>query len=100
MRSMRLGLHSRRGGIERAENLRMNMIGRHAPRLQAGRDLAQKSRGAAQIELAVMRYANLVECRDSEMPGRVEIDTASVGWSRPAVLNVAPAVCQLLQQST
>ena len=78
--------------FERAENLRMNMIGSHAPRPQAGGDLPQKSRGAAQIELAVMRNANLVECRNSEVPGRVEIDTASVGRSRPAILNVAPAV--------
>src|SRR6516165_4297306 len=34
------------------------------------------------------------------MPGGVEIDTPLVGWPRPAVLDVAVAVLQLLEQST
>src|SRR5262249_60882003 len=96
MRRMRLGLHPRRDGIERAEYLGVNMISRHTPRRQAGGQLPQERRGAAEIELAFTRNADLVEGGNRQVPGSVEIDTPSVGWSRPAVLDVAVAVLPLL----
>src|SRR5262249_38295518 len=98
MRRMRLGFHPRCDGIKRAEYLCVNMIGRHTPRRQAGGKLAQKCRRAAQIESAVMRNPDLIECRNSEVPGGVEIHALLVGWSWPAVLDVAVAVLQFSQQ--
>src|SRR6516164_7509738 len=96
MRSMRLGFHPRGDGIERAEYLGMNMISGHTPRRQAGAKLAQERRGAAQIELAFMRNADLIEGGNRQVPGSVEIDTPLVGWPRPAVLDVAVAGLLLL----
>src|SRR5262249_19624145 len=96
MRRMRLGFHPRRDGIKRAKYLGMNMISGHTPRRQAGGQLPQERRGAAQIELAFMRNADLVEGGNRQVPGSVEIDAPCVGWSRPAVLDVAVAVLQLL----
>src|SRR5262249_13551892 len=87
-------------GIERAEYLGMNMIRGHTPRRQAGGQLAQERRGAAQIESAFTRNADPVEGGNSEGPSSVEIDTPLVIWSWPAVLAVAVAVLQFLQQST
>jgi hypothetical protein len=43
-----------------------------------------------------MRNANLVEFRNRQVPGSVEIDTPLVGWSWLAVLDVAVAGLQLL----
>src|SRR5262249_54436972 len=100
MRRMRLGFHPRGDGIERAEYLGMNMISGHTPGRQAGGQLAQERRGAAQIELALPRNANLVEGRNRQVPGSVEIDTPLVIWSWPAVLDIVVAVLQFLQQST
>ena len=74
------------------------MIGRHTPRRQAGGKLAQKCRRAAQIESAVMRNPDRVECRNSEVPGGVEIHALLVGRSWPAVLDVTVAVLQFSQQ--
>src|SRR5262249_14823116 len=100
MRRMRLGLHPRRNGIERAEYLGMNMISGHTPYRQALGQLSQERRGAAQIELAFTRNADPLEGGNRQMPGSVEIDTALVVRPRPAVLDVAVAVLQLLEQST
>src|SRR5262249_57981887 len=72
----------------------------HTPRRQAGGQLPQERRGAAEIELAFMRNADLVEGGNRQVPGSVEIDTPLVIWSWPAVLDVAVAVLQFLQQST
>src|SRR5262249_36963071 len=98
MRRMRLGFQPRCDGIKRAEYLGVNMIDRHTPRRQAGGKLAHKCRRAAQIESAVMRNPDPVEWRNSEVPGGVEIHALLVGWSWPAVLDVAVAVLQFLQQ--
>src|SRR5262249_55135646 len=92
MRRMSFGLHPRCDRIKCAEYLRVNMISGHAPCRQASSELAQKRRRAAQIELAFMRNADRVECGNSQVTGRVEIDASLVGWSRPAVLDVAVAV--------
>jgi hypothetical protein len=43
-----------------------------------------------------MWNANLVEFRNRQVPGSVEIDTPLVGWTWPAVLDVTVAVLQLL----
>src|SRR5262249_12550943 len=96
MRRTSHGFHPRCDRIKRPEYLSVNMISSHTPSLQASGNLPQKCRRAAQIELAVMRNADLIECRNGEVPGSVEIHTTLVGWSRPAVLDVAPAVFQLL----
>ena len=44
------------------------MISGHTPRRQADAELAQERRGAAQIELAFTRNADLVEGGDGQMP--------------------------------
>ncbi len=93
---MRLAFHPRCDGLKRAEYLGVNMISSHTPRRQAGGQLAQEGRRAAQIELAFTRNADLVERGNRQMPGCVEIDTPLVGWPRPAVVDVAVAGLQLL----
>ena len=71
-------LHTRRDGLARTENLRVDAITGHAPIAKSGGEVLKEGGRAAQIKIGFAGYAQLFEDSYGQPAGRIEVEAQSV----------------------
>ena len=89
-----------RNRLESTEDFRVHVLAGHAPVSQPVAHTLQERRGTTQIEVACLRYAQLLQQSRINVPGSVKICSGLVVCSGLAVHDVSSPARELFQQGT